>query len=108
MSLDSFFNDCQKKRLICKGNVALGVKYSKIRLTGLAAGNVVGEKLPMFTNGKSVRKEGLEALCNFWTVCSKFCNTNDMFVTAIREKLPKCIFENYEIALVKRRQFQRF
>ena len=31
-----------------------------------------------------------------------------MLVRTIRNKLPKCIFENYEIALVNRRQFQSF
>ena len=31
-----------------------------------------------------------------------------MLVRTIRDKLAKCIFESYEIALVKRRQFQSF
>ena len=30
-----------------------GGKNSKIRLTGMAAGNAIGEKLPMFVIGKS-------------------------------------------------------
>ena len=31
--------------------------------------------------------------------------SNHMFASAIWDKLPKCIFENFEIARVKRRQF---
>ena len=31
-----------------------------------------------------------------------------MFETAIWNKLPECIFENFEIARVKRGQFQNF
>ena len=34
--------------------------------------------------------------------------SNHMFGRAIWDKLPKCIFENSEIALVKRGQFQNF
>ena len=34
--------------------------------------------------------------------------SNHMFGSAIWDKLPKCIFENSEIARVKRGQFQNF
>ena len=34
--------------------------------------------------------------------------SNRMFGRAIWDKLPKCIFENFEIAGVKRGQFQNF
>ena len=34
--------------------------------------------------------------------------SNHMFGRAIWDKLPKCIFENFEIARVKRGQFQKF
>ena len=34
--------------------------------------------------------------------------SDHMFGRAIWDKLPKCIFENSEIALVKRGQFQNF
>ena len=32
-----------------------GGKHSKVRLTGLAAGNATGEKLPLFMIGKSAK-----------------------------------------------------
>ena len=43
-------------------------------------------------------------LLNFWRVCI----SNHISGRAIRDKLPKCIFENFEIARVKREQFQNF
>ena len=36
------------------------------------------------------------------------CTTNHMFDRAIWDKLPECIFENFEIALVKQGEFQNF
>ena len=36
-----------------KGQTCSGGKNSKVRLTGMAAGNAIGEKLPMFVKGKS-------------------------------------------------------
>ena len=36
------------------------------------------------------------------------CTGNYMFGRAIWDKLPECIFENFEIAWVKRGQFQNF
>ena len=36
------------------------------------------------------------------------CTNNRMFVRAIRDKLLEDIFENFEIARVKRGQFQNF
>ena len=43
-------------------------------------------------------------LLKFWRVCT----SNHISGRAIRDKLPKCIFENFEIARVKREQFQNF
>ena len=45
-------NACQKKCHF-KGQACSGGKNSKVRLTGMAAGNAIGEKLPMFAIGKS-------------------------------------------------------
>ena len=39
---------------------------------------------------------------------SYICTTNHMFERAIWDKLLECIFQNFEIALVKRGQFQNF
>ena len=45
-------NACQTKHHF-KGQKCSGGKNSKVRLTGMAAGNAIGEKLPMFVIGKS-------------------------------------------------------
>ena len=51
-SLVCSINDCQTKHH-SKGQTCSGGKNSKVRLTGMAAGNATGEKLPMFVIGKS-------------------------------------------------------
>ena len=38
-----------------KNEQCSGGKFSKVRLTGLAAANATGEKLPMFVIGKSAK-----------------------------------------------------
>ena len=40
---------------IIKGEKCSGRKHSKVRLTGLVAGNVYGERLQMFDIGNSVK-----------------------------------------------------
>ena len=48
-----FYQALPSKTLNLKGEKCSGSKNSKIRLTGLAAANMIGEKLPMFVIGKS-------------------------------------------------------
>ena len=48
-----FYQALPKKTLHLKGEKCSGGKNSKIRLTSLAAANMIGEKLPMFVIGKS-------------------------------------------------------
>ena len=48
-----FFQGLPKKTMHMKGEKCSGGKHSKVRLTGLAAANALGEKLPMFVIGKS-------------------------------------------------------
>ena len=62
-----FYRAFPTKSLHLKGEKCSGGKNSKIRLTGLAAANMCGEKIPMFVIGKSqkphpVALRGLEAL----------------------------------------------
>ena len=49
---------------------------------------------------------------SFWESCrlkaTLISTSNHMFGRAICDKLPKCIFESFEIARVKRGQFQNF
>ena len=39
---------------------------------------------------------------------ARVATSNNMFGRAIRNKLPECVFENFEIARVKQGQFQNF
>ena len=48
-----FFQALSSKSLHLKDEKCIGGKFSKVRLTGLAAANASGEKLPMFIIGKS-------------------------------------------------------
>ena len=50
-----FYQVLPNKTLHLKSEKCVGGKHSKTRLTGMAAANAVGEKLPMFVIGKSAR-----------------------------------------------------
>jgi len=50
-----FYQALPNKTLHLKSEKCVGGKHSKTRLTGIAAANAVGEKLPMFVIGKSAR-----------------------------------------------------
>ena len=50
-----FYQCLPNKTLHLKGEKCSGGKHSKVRLTGLAAGNAYGERLQMFVIGKSVK-----------------------------------------------------
>ena len=51
-----FFQALPSKSLHLKDEKCIVGKFSKVRLTGLAAANANGEKLPMFIIGKSKSK----------------------------------------------------
>ena len=50
-----FYQGLPKKTLHLKGEKCSGGKYSKVRLTAMAAASPTGEKLPMFVIGKSMK-----------------------------------------------------
>ena len=50
-----FYQALPERSLHLKSEKCVGGKHSKIRLTGMAAANALGEKLPMFVIGKSVK-----------------------------------------------------
>ena len=50
-----FFKALPHKSLHSKSEKCTGGKHSKVRLTGLAAANAEGDKLPMFVIGKSAK-----------------------------------------------------
>ena len=50
-----FYKALPSQSLYLKSEKCTGGKLSKVRVTGLAAANAVGEKLPMFVTGKSAK-----------------------------------------------------
>ena len=50
-----FYQALPERSLHLKSEKCVGGKHSKIRLTGMAAANAPGEKLPMFVIGKSAK-----------------------------------------------------
>lgn len=50
-----FYQGLPTKTLHLKGQKCQGGKHSKVRITGMAAANALGEKLPMFVIGKSAK-----------------------------------------------------
>ena len=50
-----FYEALPSKSLHFRGKRCAGGKHSKVRLTGMAASNALGEKLPMFVIGKSAK-----------------------------------------------------
>ena len=52
MNLAFFTKHCRQSLCIFEGKRCAGGKLSKVRLTGMAASNAIGEKLPMFVIGK--------------------------------------------------------
>ena len=50
-----FYKALPDKSLHLKSEKCIGGEHNKVRLTGMAAANAEGEKLPMFVIGKSVK-----------------------------------------------------
>ena len=86
-----------------KGECCNGGKYSEVRLTGLAAGNATGEKLPLFVIGKSA-KPG----CFSGIKCLPCCNRSqkknwmdgDLFTEWVKELDQKFAAQDRKIALI--------
>ena len=59
-----FYQALPNKSFHFKGDRCSGGKHSKLRLTGLAASNAIGEKLPMFFIGKSAKPRCFKGIKN--------------------------------------------
>ena len=59
-----FYKALPSKSLHLKEEKCIGGKHSKERITGLAAANAEGEKLPMFVIGKSAKPRCFEGVLN--------------------------------------------
>ena len=98
-----FFQALPKKTLHLKGEKCSGGKNSKIRLTGLAAANMIGEKLPMFVIGKSQKPRCFKHIkslpCRYRAQKKSWMNS-ELFEEWVREHYEKFENEGRKVALI--------
>ena len=86
-----------------KGECCDGSKYSEVRLTGLAAGNATGEKLPLFVIGKSAKPACFSGI-NCLPCCNRSQKKNwmdgDLFTEWVKEHDQKFAAQDRKIALI--------
>ena len=83
-----FYQCLPNKTLHLKGEKCSGGKHSKIRLTGLAAGDAYGERLPMFVIGKANKRrcfKGVRILPCRYRAQRKSWMTAELFEEWVRE-----------------------
>ena len=86
-----------------KGEKCSGGKHSKVRLTGLAAGNALGERLPMFVIGKSAKPrcfKGVKTLPCRYRSQKKSWMSGELFEEWVRELDRKFSVSKRKIALI--------
>ena len=86
-----------------KGEKCSGGKHSKIRLTGLAAGNPYGESLPMFVIGKANKRRYFKGVRNLpcrYRAQRKSWMTAELFEEWVRELDRKFSAAKRKIALI--------
>ena len=98
-----FFQALPSKSLHLKDEKCIGGKFSKVRLTGLAAANANGEKLPMFIIGKSKSPRCLKNLkqlpCRYRGQKKSWMDS-DLFEEWIREFDRKFEQQNRKVVLI--------
>ena len=98
-----FFQALPSKSLHLKDEKCIGGKFSKVRLTGLAAANANGEKLPMFIFGKSKSPRCFKSLkqlpCRYRGQKKSWMDS-DLFEEWVREFDRKFEQQNRKIVLI--------
>lgn len=98
-----FYQCLPNKTLHLKGEKCSGGKHSKVRLTGLAAGNAYGERLPMFVIGKSAKPrcfKGVRTLPCRYRAQNKSWMSGELFEDWVRELDRKFSVSKRKIALI--------
>lgn len=98
-----FYKALPDKSLHLKSENCVGGKHSKVRLTGLAAGNAVGEKLPMLVIGKSKKPRcfsGVRNLPCLYKSQKKSWMDSALFEEWVRGQDRKFECEGRKIALI--------
>ena len=91
------------KSMYLKSEKCSGGKNSKIRLTGLAAANMCGEKIPMFGIGNSNKPRCFKGIksspCRYRAQKKSWMNS-ELFEEWVREQGRKFALEGRKVALV--------
>ena len=98
-----FYQALPSKSMHFKNERCTGGKFSKVRLTGLAAANATGEKLPMFVIGKSAKPRCFKNVKNL-SCCYRSQNKSwmdgNLFTEWVRQLDNKFVAEGRKIALI--------
>ena len=98
-----FYQALPDKSLHCKGERCNGGKHSKVRFTGLAAGNATGEKLPLFVIGKYAKPRcfsGVKSLPCRYRSQKKSWMDGDLLTEWVKELDGKYAAQDRKIALI--------
>ena len=98
-----FYQALPDKSLHYKSERCNGGKHSKVRLTGLDAGNATGEKQPLFVIGKYVKPRcfsGVKSLPCRYRSQKKSWMDGDLFTEWVKELDRKYAAQNRKIALI--------
>ena len=102
--LGFFPQSLPSKTMHFKGQKCSGGKHSKVRLTGLAAGNAFRERLPIFVTGKSQKPRCFNRVKNL--SCQYRCQlknwmSSELFDEWVRELDQKLGSDKRKIALTR-------
>ena len=98
-----FYQMLPKKTYHFKNEKCTGGKHSKIRLTGMAAANMMGDKLPMFVIGKAAKPrcfKNIRQLPCMYRGQKKSWMSSELFEQWVRELDRKFKLEGRKIALI--------
>ena len=98
-----FYNVLPDKSLHLKSEKCIGGKHNKVCLTGMAAANAEGEKLPMFVIGKSVKPRCFTGVINLpcrYRAQKKSWMDSSSFEECVREQDRKFERQGRKIALI--------
>ena len=98
-----FYQALPSKSMHFRNERCSGGKFSKVRLTGLAAANATGEKLPMFVTGKSAKPRCFKNVKNLpcrYRSQNKSWMDGNLSTEWVRQLDNKFVAEGRKIALI--------
>ncbi len=98
-----FYQCMPNKTLALKSEKCTGGKHSKVRLTGMAAANAIGDKLPMFVIGRAKKPRcfaGVRSLPCRYRNQKKSWMDGDLFKEWVKELDSKFVAEKRKVAVL--------